>query len=99
MLAGRGEAASQAARLRSSEKINKILNMSDTDDEELDKEAVGKKVGLIVLIPPALLHCPLAVFRLPRSCRRRYCRSTRISSPTSTGTEVAPLERRSSIRS
>ena len=48
MLAGRGETGTSQARLRSSEKINKILNMSDTDDEELDKEAVGKKVGHIV---------------------------------------------------
>merc|ERR1711953_1503246 len=33
------------ARLRSSEKINKIFNMSDTDEEELDKEAVGRKIA------------------------------------------------------
>ena len=44
MLAGAGEAGSQA-RLRSSEKINKILKMSDSDEEELDKEAVGKKIA------------------------------------------------------
>ena len=27
--------------------------MSDTDEEELDKEAVGRKVSQIVLFPPS----------------------------------------------
>ena len=46
--------AGSQARLRSSEKINKILAMSDSDEEELDKEAVGKKVEYI-----SLHICPL----------------------------------------
>ena len=124
--------------------------MSDTDEEELDKEAVGRKVSQIVLFPPSRVetshwsrsfetlcsdwlrswccydsslmplktqlkaltvhinictavlnfippvdHC---VFRLPRSCQRRSCRSTRTFSPTSTETEGGPLERRSSTK-
>ena len=55
--------AGSQARLRSSEKINKILAMSDSDEEELDKEAVGKKVEYISLSPPAWRGLSTLVFR------------------------------------